>query len=197
MTMIVPVWETLTHFGGGRPGKISEEIWDALWAEWQDRRNQVRRTLETLTVSHQVHIDNLEMALQIIARIGTLYNGLERKDQKELLRQVVIRVVANDAGNVSLELRTPFAYLRDLTDEIRTVKKQSKGGKAERETADLSLPFHPEHVRVSSNRAGRTGILSSRGIHVVWRGMKREYIRELVHRINLCWNWSLDAHFLR
>ena len=113
-------------------GKISEEIWDALWAEWQDRRNQVRRTLETLTVSHQEHIDNLEMALQIIARIGTLYNGLERKDQKELLRQVVSRVVVNDSGNVSLELRTPFAYLRDLTDEIRMVKKQSKGGKAEK-----------------------------------------------------------------
>ena len=124
-------------------GKISEEIWDALWAEWQDRRNQVRRTLETLTVSHQVHIDNLEMALQIIARIGTLYNGLERKDQKELLRQVVSRVVVNDAGNVSLELRTPFAYLRDLTDEIRTVKKQSKGGKAEKKNGRLRSAVSP------------------------------------------------------
>ncbi len=113
-------------------GKISEEIWDALWAEWQDRRNQVRRMLETLTVSDQVHIDNLEMALQIIARIGTLYNGLERKDQKELLRQVVSRVVVNDAGNVSLELRTPFAYLRDLTDKTRTIKKQSVLGKRKR-----------------------------------------------------------------
>ena len=69
------------------------------------------------------------MALQIITRIGTLYNGLERKDQKELLRQVVSRVVVNDAGSISLELRTPFAYLRDLTDEIRTVKTQRRRGK--------------------------------------------------------------------
>lgn len=113
-------------------GKISEEIWDSLWAEWQDRRNQVRRTLETLSVSQQVHIDNLETALQIIARIGTLYNGLERKDQKELLRQVVHRVVVNDTGNVSFELRTPFAYLRDLTDEIRMVKKNGKRKNAEK-----------------------------------------------------------------
>ena len=119
-------------------GKISEEIWDALWAEWQDRRHQVRRTLETLTVSQQVHIDNLEMALQIITRIGTLYNGLERKDQKELLRQVVSRVVVNDAGNVALELRTPFAYLRDLTNEYRMVKKQSKRGKAEMKTGGIT-----------------------------------------------------------
>jgi hypothetical protein len=90
-----------------------------------------------------VHIDNLEMALQIIARVGTLYNGLERKDQKELLRQVVSRVVVNDAGNVSLELRTPFAYLRDLTDEIRTVKKQSKGGKAEKKNGRLRSAVSP------------------------------------------------------
>jgi DNA invertase Pin-like site-specific DNA recombinase len=107
-------------------GKISEEVWNGLWAEWQDRRSQVRRTLDTLSLNHQVHVDNLEMALQIIARIGELYNGLERGDQKELLRQVVHRVVVNDAGNVSLELRTPFAYLRELTDEIRNVSEQRK-----------------------------------------------------------------------
>jgi hypothetical protein len=40
----------------------------------------------------------------------------------------------NDAGNVALELRTPFAYLRGLTDEIRTVKKQRKRGKVKKKT---------------------------------------------------------------
>jgi len=124
-------------------GKISDEVWDSLWTEWQDRRNQVRRTLETLTVSHQVHVDNLEMALQIIACIGKLYNGLQRKDQKELLRQVVHRVVVNDAGNVSLELRTPFAYLRDLTDEIKAVSTGRKGGKAEKRTGSPETAGSP------------------------------------------------------
>lgn len=142
-------------------GKISEEIWDALWAEWQDRRNQVRRTLETLTVSHQVHIDNLEMALQIIARIGTLYNGLERKDQKELLRQVVSRVVVNDAGNVSLELRTPFAYLCDLTDEIRTVKKQNKRGKAEKKNGRLTSAVSPGACSSQLQSCGKKRIRTS------------------------------------
>jgi DNA invertase Pin-like site-specific DNA recombinase len=118
-------------------GKISEEIWDSLWAEWQDRRIQVRRTLAVLTTSKQVHIDNLETALQIIAGIGSLYNVLERKDQKELLRQVVNRVVVDDTGNVSLELRTPFAYLCDLTEEIRTVKVQGKGKTAEKKNGRL------------------------------------------------------------
>jgi hypothetical protein len=49
----------------------------------------------------------------------------------------------NDAGNVSLELRTPFAYLRDLTEEIRTVKKQSKRRKTENKTGDSDTAGSP------------------------------------------------------
>ena len=94
-------------------GKFTEGIWDNLSAKWLDRRTQIRRMLQTLTDNHQAHIDNLDTALQIIAQLGTLYNGLERKNQKELLRQVISRVVVNETGNVSLELRTPFAYLHD------------------------------------------------------------------------------------
>lgn len=112
-------------------GKISDEIWDALWTEWQDRRNQIRRTLETLDVEHELHVDNLETALQVIACIGTLYNKLSCKEQKELLREVVSRVVVNDKGRVHLELRTPFAYLHDLTNEIRHVKSKQQGSKTE------------------------------------------------------------------
>jgi hypothetical protein len=49
----------------------------------------------------------------------------------------------NDAGNVSLELRTPFAYMRDLTDEIRTVKKQSKRGQGQNKTASITTGGSP------------------------------------------------------
>jgi hypothetical protein len=69
-------------------GKISETVWDDLWSEWQDRRQQISRTLETLEHQHSYHLDNLESALKIIASVGELYNGLERKDQKDLLRQI-------------------------------------------------------------------------------------------------------------
>ncbi len=49
------------------------------------------------------HIDNLELALEIIAQIGTLYNGLDRSAQKELLHHVVKRVVVNVDGEIVLE----------------------------------------------------------------------------------------------
>src|SRR5690606_11370829 len=97
-------------------GKISDEIWEGMWTEWQDRRQTIQRTLETMQYAQQVHVDNLDLALEIIAKIGTLYNQLERSNQKELLRQVVERVIVDDDGQVSLELRTPFGYLNTLVD---------------------------------------------------------------------------------
>lgn len=103
-------------------GKITEAIWDNLWAEWQDRRYKLRQSLETVQREEEFHINNLDTALGIIGKIGVLYNVLERSDQKELLRQVVERVIVNAEGIVKLELRTPFAYLKDLTDEIRSVR---------------------------------------------------------------------------
>ncbi len=107
-------------------GKITEVIWDSLWSEWQDRRRQLRQSLETLDQDRAFHIDNLDAALRIIARIGTLYNGLQQQDQKELLRQMVERVVVNQEGKVRLELRAPFAYLKDLTDEVRMMNGRSE-----------------------------------------------------------------------
>lgn len=105
-------------------GKITESVWDNLWAEWQDRRHKLRWSLETVDQEREIHINNLDTALGIIANIGVLYNSLERSDQKELLRQVVERVIVNSEGTILLELRTPFAYLRDLTDEIRSVNRR-------------------------------------------------------------------------
>lgn len=130
-------------------GKISEETWESLWTEWQDRRQAIRRALETMHQEHQVHIDNLELALQIIARIGTLYNGLQRSDQKELLRQVVERVIVNDEGTVTLELRAPFGYLRTLVDDIKRVdarieKSTKRGRKATKNGESSSLAVSPE-----------------------------------------------------
>jgi hypothetical protein len=98
-------------------GKISDAVWDGLWAEWQDRRSYLRRLSSELAVNQSVHVENLEQALEIFARIGTLYTELQRSDQKVLLRHIVHRVVVNDAGMVTLDLKTPFAYLNDLAEE--------------------------------------------------------------------------------
>lgn len=125
-------------------GKITDTVWNNLWAEWQDRRYKLRQSLETVQQEQRFHINNLDAALGIIANIGMLYNSLERSDQKELLRQVVERVIVNTEGIVKLELRTPFAYLKDVTDEIRSVSHREGFRPQMKIGGDIPTDFHLE-----------------------------------------------------
>lgn len=107
-------------------GKITERVWDNLWLEWQDRRRTLQINLEALQQKQTFHIQNLDAALTIIAKVGILYSKLERSDQKDLLRQMVERVVVNPEGTIlRLELLSPFAYLWHVTRRV-----QHKGGSA-------------------------------------------------------------------
>jgi DNA invertase Pin-like site-specific DNA recombinase len=119
-------------------GKITETVWDGLWREWQDRRNQLRCTLDSLQERQQTHIENLDAALQVISYVGIVYNELSRDDKRELLRQMVERVVVDSAGNAKLELRTPFAYLHDISDQIRSSSEETEATLENKETADNS-----------------------------------------------------------
>lgn len=108
-------------------GKITERVWDNLWAEWQDRRRTLQINLEALQKKREYHIANLDAALTIIAKVGILYSKLERSDQKDLLRQMVERVVVNPEGKIiRLELLPPFSYLRHVTERV-----QNSGGAVE------------------------------------------------------------------
>ena len=61
----------------------------------------------------------------------------------QALRQVIERVIVNAEGIEKLELRTPFAYLKDLTDEIRSVNR-SEGIRPQMKIGgDFSADFHP------------------------------------------------------
>jgi hypothetical protein len=72
------------------------------------------------------YVDDLDAALTIIAKVGILYSKLERSDQKDLLRQMVERVVVNPEGKIiRLELLPPFSYLRHVTERV-----QNSGGGA-------------------------------------------------------------------
>ncbi len=142
-------------------GKITESIWDSLWTEWQDRRNKLRSLLESLKQEREVHINNLDTALKIVAKAGVLYNSLEHSDQKELLHQMVERVVINPEGNIQLELRAPFAYLKDVTDEVRRARNSGGSQSSKRKTGE-KFP-----TRLSAKRSNQ--FLSS------WGGRIRTY----------------------
>lgn len=118
-------------------GKITEAIWDSLWREWQDRRNQLRRSLNALQERQQTHIENLDMALQVISNVGIVYNELSRDDKRELLRQMIERVIVDSSGNAKLKLRTPFTYLYDISDQIRGINEESKSSRESTKTVNV------------------------------------------------------------
>jgi len=75
---------------------------DNLWTEWQDRRTQILNTLESLEYKLQLHVSNLDAAFEIITDAGIVHNDLKRKDQKELLRQMINKVVMDATGTIGL-----------------------------------------------------------------------------------------------
>ena len=115
-------------------GKISEDVWNGLWAERQERRNRLRINLDSLGQRQEFHIDNLETALRIITQVGSLYNRLEASARRELLLHMVKQVVVNTDGEIVLELNAPFAYLKDLSDKA----KESSELPAKMQTSDAS-----------------------------------------------------------
>jgi DNA invertase Pin-like site-specific DNA recombinase len=100
-------------------GLVTEENWKNLWAEWQDKRQRLQANLDLLDQKCETYINDLDDALTLIAKLGVLYGKLSRSDQKELLRNVVERVVVNPEGKIArVDLLPPFAYLQDVSGKV-------------------------------------------------------------------------------
>ena len=109
-------------------GKITEVVWDSLWSEWQDRRRTLRHSLESADQQTDYHIAHLDDALHIISKIGVLFKDLDTSSQKDLLREIVERVVVDLSGKVvRVELLPPFSYLHGLSDRIQNADGGDNG----------------------------------------------------------------------
>ncbi len=120
-------------------GMVTEENWRNLWAEWQDKRQRLRGGLALLDQRCETYIADLDEALTIISKLGILYETLPHSDQRELLRNVVERVVLNPEGkSIGVDGLPPFAYLQEVSEKVsggrssseNLAEDQTSGGKA-------------------------------------------------------------------
>lgn len=119
-------------------GIVTEENWRDLWAEWQDKRQRLRGGLALLDQRCETYISDLDEALNIIAKLGILYETLPRLDQKELLRNVVERVVLNPEGKIiRVDWLPPFAYLQEVSEKVSSGRSSSEN-LAENQTSDIA-----------------------------------------------------------
>lgn len=108
-------------------GRISDEVYEDLWREWQDRRARIKSAMAPQQT--QQHIESLDAALTLIAKTGILFEKLDQQGKRDLLLHMVERVVINLEGTiVDVKLRTPFSYLSRLIEDQRGLCRASGTG---------------------------------------------------------------------
>jgi hypothetical protein len=108
-------------------------------SSWEDKRNKLKANLERLDQTCETYIESLDHALILISKVGILYETLPRSEKRELLRNVIERVVVNHEGKLDrLDLLSPFAYLRDVSHQVVSGEDTSKCV-TRIETGDISV----------------------------------------------------------
>jgi len=111
-------------------GKISEEAYDNLRAEWQEKILNLHWKIKEMEFDASKHLDDLEVALVLLQNISNLYMRLDKKQKNNLLRIVVKRIIINREGEiVSHKLHSPFSYLSTL--DARKNGKNEAGWRSE------------------------------------------------------------------
>lgn len=107
----VNLWRAFTEHG------TRANVYEQLAQEYEDERKRLKLAIEAIKRENGECIANLNAALAIIADIAERYLRQERDQQREILRQMVKRVVINSEGKiVRIEWKPPFMYLHQLTD---------------------------------------------------------------------------------
>jgi hypothetical protein len=117
-------------------GKIGEGSYNQLRAEWQEKLRNLELNLADLERDASIHLDDLDAALALMAKMGVLYPRLDEKHRSTLLQILAKRIiVAPDGEIVDYELNSPFVYLRSIVDEISTPGTGEDGSEQVREGA--------------------------------------------------------------
>jgi len=99
--------------------KITETVYDQLHSEWQEKMRNLELSIAELEREPKLKVDDLDMALVLLTKVGELYLRLDEKQKSTLLQMLVKKIVVNDKGEiVDYELHAPFVYLRSLVDGL-------------------------------------------------------------------------------
>jgi site-specific DNA recombinase len=124
-------------------GKISEEVFDQLRLEWQEKIRNAEISLIEMEREAKTYFDDLDVALTLLTKIAGLYPRLSLKDQSILLQILARRIIVDQKGNIIVyELNSPFVYLKTLADEYKASCKEGGGSRHVQDR--LLFPRRPE-----------------------------------------------------
>lgn len=108
--------------------KISEETYDQLRKEWQEKQRNVETDIAELNRETTKHFDDLEIALLLLTKVNVLFHRLSKNDRATLLQILAKRIIVDSQGEIiDSELNSPFAYLRYIADEFQNLDIEKSG----------------------------------------------------------------------
>ena len=117
------------------------ETFEKLAKEYQEEQDRITFALKAIQQENRETIANLDAALEVISEIGERYRRQDPQRQREILRQVVDRVVVDHRGKVrKLVLKPPFVYLHELAGGNGGQRQSKRSSKREagKQTSSLS-----------------------------------------------------------
>jgi len=109
-------------------GKISEDAYDQLRLEWHEKNLNTQLKIQELKFDASRYLDDLEVALVLMANLPTLFQRLEIKQKTLLLQIIAKRIIINRQGEIiSCELHSPFSYLTALASMLNQESEEGCG----------------------------------------------------------------------
>jgi hypothetical protein len=119
-------------------GKISEDTYDRLRSEWQEKKRNAERCVEEIEKETSLCLDDLDVSLVLMTNLPGLYARLGEQERPKLLQVLANQIIVNSEGKIiDYELKSPFVYLRSL---VEAVQVQINNGS---EQVLFRPPFYP------------------------------------------------------
>ena len=137
------------------------QVYEKLAREYQDERSRIEQALRVIEQDQSEFIDNLDAALAVIAEVAERYPLHTRERQRDILEQMVSRVVINLEGRiVRIELKAPFDYIDGLHHSGKNGPRDERPGPRKERTSQKtasSLPITfgtPTRTRTWASASG-------------------------------------------
>ena len=126
-------------------GKMSEETYDRLYAEWQEKLRNKELSLAEMESEASKHYDDLDMALSLMSKLPILYERLSPKEKTTLLQIIAKKIIVSTDGKiVDYKLNSPFTYLQRIAKATRFEVTRTRPGEVSAAGSLKSNPMSPD-----------------------------------------------------
>ena len=118
----------------------------ALAREYEDERQRITAAIDLISKESGEVIDNLDAALAVISEIADRYAEHTPQRQRDILKQMVKRVVIDPEGRIiRMELKPPFNYLDTLAKGGQNGKRGKGSSAGTKRTSTQAGSLHITH----------------------------------------------------